>query len=225
MRTLLGILVVCLLSLAAIGWQTEGFTVVTTEAARRGDIARQPRRLPPATLLSSKATTSTLGEALASDGRVTIVNFIYTRCPSLCLTMGTEFQQLQDAIRRQDLEERVRMLSLSFDAADTPPYLARYAKWMKADEAVWEFAAIPDGAERKRLLEVFGIVVVEAPMGQFEHNAAYHVVAPDGRLSRILDVGDAAEALDYAKTLSKNRGVVLASRAGGAASPARGDKR
>lgn len=205
MRAVLGVLLVCLLSLVAIGRQTEGFTVLTTEAARRADIARHPRMLPPAVLQSSAGATSTVRGALASDGRVAIVNFMYTRCPSICLVMGSEFQQLQDAIRRQGLEDSIRMLSLSFDAADTPEDLARYAKSMKADGKIWEFASIPDGAERKALLDAFGIVVVEAPMGQFEHNAAYHVVASDGRLLRIADMGDATGLLEYADTLAKSR--------------------
>ncbi len=125
--------------------------------------------------------------SLRVDGRVTIVNFIYTRCLTLCLVMGSEFQQMQAAIFQHGMEHRIRLLSISFDPADTSEELARYARSQHADPRVWQFAAAVGGAERRALLAAFGIVVVPAPLGQFVHNAAYHIVGADGRLARIID--------------------------------------
>src|SRR3546814_9560704 len=95
-----------------------------------------------AALLSSAGDPLLFRQALRSDGRLAIVNFMYTRCFSICLAMGSEFQQLQNAIVRRDLADRVRIISLSFDPADTPVELARYAERMRADSSIWTFAAI-----------------------------------------------------------------------------------
>ncbi|MGB3289589.1 MAG: SCO family protein [Burkholderiaceae bacterium] len=197
MRLLLAVLLVSILGAGALYAQTDGFAILTTEAARRADVARHPRALPQAVLLTSSGQAVPLAQALRDDGRVAIVNFMYTRCFSICLAMGSEFQQLQEAIRRQGLADRVRIISLSFDPADTPDDLARYAARMRAEPGIWRFAAIADADQRQQLLDAFGIVVVPAPMGQYEHNAAYHVVTADGRLARIVDIGDAAGLLDY----------------------------
>lgn len=197
MRMLLMVLLVACAGVAGIYRQTEGFTVLTTEAARRASVMRHPRALPDASLQGQDGFATTLLHSLQSDGRLAVVNFMYTRCFSICLAMGAELQQLQAAIERQGLKDAVRVLSISFDPADTPQQLARYARSMRADASVWRFAAVPDAAQRKALLEAFGIVVVPAPMGQFEHNAAYHVVSPDGRLLRIVDLAETAAVLDY----------------------------
>lgn len=200
MKLLLAVLMVGMLGAGALSVQTDGFTVLTTEAARRADIARHPRMLPDAALETSAGASTSFRDALRNDGRIAIVNFMYTRCYSICLAMGGEFQQLQQAIVQHGLTDRVRIISLSFDPADTPADLARYALRMRAQPGVWQFASIADANRRKALLKAFGIVVVPAPLGQYEHNAAYHVVMPDGRLSRVVDIGDAAGLLDYVST-------------------------
>ncbi|PLC52703.1 SCO family protein [Pollutimonas nitritireducens] len=198
MRLLSAILVVCVLGLGAIHRQTDGFTILTTEAARRADILRSPRAIPDATLrLSSGATTSLLHD-LRSDGRIAIVNFMYTQCFSVCLAMGTQLQQLQDAIQRRGLGEKVRLLSLSFDGADTAGLLRQYEQGMRSDPAVWQSMAIEKSAQRQALLNAFGIVVVPAPLGQYEHNAAFHILTPEGRLVRVMDLDNTESLLEHA---------------------------
>jgi protein SCO1/2 len=39
------------------------------------------------------------------------------------------------------------------------------------------------------LLRSFGIVVIADGKGDFQHNAAIHIVNAEGRLSRVLDAG------------------------------------
>lgn len=200
MRLVLALLLVIILGTGALFAQTDGFTVLTTETARRADIVRQPRPIPDARLITAGPSTS-LARLLQDDGRIAVVNFIYTRCYSICLAMGNEFQRLQQRIQEQGLGDRLRILSLSFDPADTSDALARYANTMKADPAVWQFATLADASERKAVLDAFGIVVVPAPMGQYEHNAAFHLVGADGRLHRIVDLGNASALLPAAKAL------------------------
>jgi len=48
------------------------------------------------------------------------------------------------------------------------------------------------------LLDSFGIMVVPAPGGEFEHNAALHLVSPPGLLLRILGLDEGAQALALA---------------------------
>jgi len=199
MKLLAAIALVCAAGLGALYAQTDGFSVLTTEGARRLAIARHPRPLPDAALGAGSVAGDSLLRTLRADGRVAIVDFVYTRCLSLCLAMGSEFQQLQNAIRLRGWQDRVRLVSISFDPADTGDDLARYARDFHADPAIWRFYGAPARPrQRADLLRAFGIVVVPAPLGQFVHNAAYHIVAPDGRLVYVVDYGSPRQALRFA---------------------------
>ncbi|MGP1614199.1 MAG: SCO family protein [Pollutimonas bauzanensis] len=206
MRLLAAILLVCGLGLGAICLQTDGFTVLTTEAARRADVLRHPRAVPDSPLRGGSGASTTLLRNLRSDGRVAIVNFMYTRCFSICLAMGAQFQQLQAQIQRRGLAGKVRLLSISFDQADTPELLSRYERRMAADPVIWQSMAIAGAGPRLALLDAFGIVVVPAAWGQYEHNAAYHIVTPGGRLVRIVDMDDTQSLLDYAAAQAGKEG-------------------
>ena len=48
------------------------------------------------------------------------------------------------------------------------------------------------------MLDAFGIMVVPAPLGEFEHNAALHVVTSDGQLIQIIDYLAYRSAVDQA---------------------------
>ena len=195
------LLLVLALGIGAIYRVTDGFRIVTSEESRRLSIAERPRPIPDIAIRFENGGAASLGQALRTDGRTTIVNFIYTRCNAVCSVMGTEFQQLQQALAANGLAHRVRLLSISFDPRDTPEQLARYARSMRAQPAVWQFASVPDARERQAVLTAFGITVIPAPLGEFEHNAAYHLVTPDALLSQIVDYGqpDALLALVRAR--------------------------
>lgn len=195
------LLLVLALGIGAIYRVTDGFRIVTSEESRRLSIAERPRPIPDIAIRFENGGAASLAQALRADGRTTIVNFIYTRCNAVCSVMGTEFQQLQQALAANGLAHRVRLLSISFDPRDTPEQLARYARSMRAQPAVWQFASVPDARERQAVLNAFGITVIPAPLGEFEHNAAYHLVTPDALLSQIVDYGqpDALLALVRAR--------------------------
>lgn len=195
MRLTLSLVLITVLGIAGFWFQTHGFLVITTESARRMHIAENPPALPDTELLTSKGVTTALLSHLRKDGRVAIVNFMYTRCPFVCVTMGAEFQRLQAQILDLGLERQVRLISISFDPADTALWLTRYQDRMGADPTVWQAALAHNDDQRRALLDTFGIIVVPAPLGQYEHNAAYHIVTPDGRLQRIVDLDDTSYLL------------------------------
>lgn len=202
MRWILALALALAAGLGSLYGLTGGFTVLTAEAARRQDVARHPRAIPAAEVLAEDGRVLDLGQDLRRDGRVAIVNFFYTRCLSLCLAQGSLTERLQQAIEARGLRDRIRLISISFDARDRAPDLARYAARMGATPGVWQFLSFTRPAQRDAALDLFGITVVPAPLGEFEHNAAFHVVTPDGRLARIFDLDDPGLALSAAESLS-----------------------
>ena len=196
-------LAVLLLGLVAIFQATAGGTAFTTEALRRSAVAQAPMAVPDFRVVDSSGRVQPLREMLAADGRVWIVDFVYTRCQTLCLSLGTVFQQLQAQIEARGLQDRVALLSISFDPLqDQPPALGAYAKRMRMQPGLWQLVSLQAEADRRRLLDSFGIMVVPAPLGEFEHNAALHLVTPQGELVRILGLEEGPRALDMAAALS-----------------------
>jgi len=201
--TLAAALTVALLGLAAIVQATMGLNVVSTEDGRRLDVERTPREIPFAAVNRSPPTT--LAAMLRADGRVTIVAFIYTSCNSVCTVLGSEFQQMQQTIRSRHLQDKVRLMSISFDPRDTGERLASYALRQRAAPAIWNIVGINAEAQRNAVLKTFGIVVLPAPLGEFVHNAAFHIVDSDGRLVKIDDFDMPSKALADAVAMYEAR--------------------
>ncbi|WP_136417660.1 SCO family protein [Herbaspirillum sp. ST 5-3] len=206
-KTLLALLLVAALAAVAVHTVTDGFRVFTTEDGRRLAIEEHPRHLPATTIQYEDGSALPLAQALHEDGRATIAVFFYTRCNTICSVVGTELQQLQDRIKADGLESQIRLLSISFDPDDGQPALAGYAKRMHADAGDWRFARITDTQQRSKLLDAFGITVVPAPLGEFQHNAAFHILTPDGRLAHIIDYDQPEVALAHALAAARRSGA------------------
>lgn len=181
---------------------TGGGESFTTESLRRQQVEKQPQQIEAFNVTTSRGEKTSLNALLSSHKsghKVWLVDFVYTRCQTLCSSLGSIYQQLQVQIESRGLEEKIGLLSISFDPEhDGPAVLAAYAARMQMKPAVWQIATLTDWQDRRRLLDAFGIMVVPAPLGEFEHNAALHVMRSDGKLLRIIDYADFQTALDTA---------------------------
>ncbi len=161
--TLLAVLAISLAGSGALYYGSSGFRAISTEAARRIEVAERPLRLPPATLSGADGTARPLADELARDGRIALVTFIYARCQSICRVVGSELQQMQEQIRARGAADKVRLVTISFDPRDDARALTRYGRMMKSDPDVWRLYGIPIEAERRRLLDAFGGLARQAP--------------------------------------------------------------
>ena len=203
-----------LLAYAAGAWLTHDFQVWTAEGARRLEVALAPVPAPATSLHGPDMADTTLPLLLSEGGGVTIVDFVYTRCQTVCLALGSTFQQLQANIQEGQRNSPagtkgakgtagVKLLSISFDPAhDQPAALTAYAGRLQADPRIWRFATARDATALRPLLERFQVVVIPDGMGGFEHNAALLVVDGRGRLVRIFDYADMDTALAWAQHLA-----------------------
>lgn len=215
LRTALACLCFAALSYAAAHALTHDFQVWTAEGARRLEVALHPVAAPPVALSTSSASLTPsepaasaqrLDRVLADGRSATIVDFIYTRCTSVCLSLGSSFQQLQQAILAADgspTHRPVQLLSISFDPAhDKPQTLQRYAAALHADLRIWRFTAPRNTDDLTQLLGAYQVTVIADGLGGFEHNAALLVVNPQGRLVRIFDYAETDTALAYARSIA-----------------------
>lgn len=69
--------------------------------------------------------------------KITIVDFFFTSCPSICPVMSTELERVDDAFRN---DAEVQIYSISIDPEyDTPEVLSEYAKLHMATPGKWFF--------------------------------------------------------------------------------------
>ena len=192
---------------ACSAWLTHDFQVWTAEGARRLEVALAPIAAPAVKIDGPETPAQTLPQLLADGRSVTLVDFVYTRCQTVCLTLGSTFQQMQTTLQAASpgdaAARRVKLLSISFDGQhDEPQVLQAYAARLGADPLRWRFVRVPDAKETRRLLADFQVVVVPDGRGDFEHNAALLVIDQHGRLVRIFDYAEQQLALDYARYLA-----------------------
>lgn len=169
---------------AALAFETEGFRVVTSAGARQVAVERAPEILPDAHLVDQDGTPFTLA---AYKGRAVLVDFIYTRCPTICGVLGDDFARVLHGMQARRSTAPIDLISISFDPTDGREALRLYGERFRAKAPRWRIAAPADARARAALLRSFGVVVIPDGLGGFIHNDAVYVIDARGRLARILD--------------------------------------
>ncbi|PZX55992.1 protein SCO1/2 [Algoriphagus ratkowskyi] len=71
------------------------------------------------------------------QGKITIVDFFFTSCPSICPKMSSEMERVNDMFRNED---QVQIMSISIDPTyDTPEILNEYAQKYNGVAGKWDF--------------------------------------------------------------------------------------
>jgi len=188
LRALLASLVFLLAGGAVFSAATDGFQAFTTEAARRLAVQRHPVEIPAAGLQTQSGAHIQLSDF---RDKWLVIDFIYTRCPSYCIALGSEFAQLQDRLAGPIAQGKVQLLSISFDPDhDAPSQLAAYLEHSRDRGHGWLAARPIDAEGLAQIKRAFGVTVIADGLGGYTHNAAIHLVDPRGRLVEIFDLGD-----------------------------------
>jgi protein SCO1 len=179
-------LLACVLTagIGALSWATDGFRVVTSEGARRLAVERSALPLPDVEMIDQNGHPFSLADY---RGRTVLVDFIYTRCPTICGTLGDDFRNVL-GLAHADAAADIDLLSISFDPRnDDRRALQAYGERYGAAVPRWRVAAPADRHGLATLLSSFGTVVIPDAIGGFVHSSAVYLVDPRGRLARILD--------------------------------------
>ena len=181
---------------------TDGFEAFTLESARRVQAMRSPQLIGSLPLQLADGQKRTLSDW---QGRHVLVDFIFTRCTTLCTAMGSGYARLQHALANEIESDKVRLLTVSIDPrrdqlSDLAEYRLRYTK----DINGWDIGRPHDEQVLATWLTSFGVVAIPEPLAGIAHNAAIHVVAPDGRLVAIYDLGDIDSVSGYVRHKLEN---------------------
>lgn len=188
--------------------------VVTKKGDGKGPSSENLHEPQPGDRVPDFSLVNQDGKTVRMDsfkGKVTLVTFIYTRCPfpDYCPLVSSNFAQIYAAIRSNPaLDAKVRLLSVSFDPAhDTPQVLRQYGTTFNKTTGRnpfdrWEFATAPP-AELEKITNFFG-VFYDPNQQQIVHSLSTSVISPQGTIYKWYSgsdwkavdlIGDATQAL------------------------------
>jgi protein SCO1/2 len=130
--------------------------LVATASLAVAAVSMRPRRalpvygyVPDFALVDQRGAPFTTA---SMAGHVSVVDFIFTRCPASCPRLTATMADLQGRLARE--HSGARLVSFSVDPEnDTPPVLGAYAGRAGADPARWSFVTGPaDDVERAVVL-------------------------------------------------------------------------
>ena len=201
MTLIINLLLVITVGGTSLYFASSGLQAFTTESERRLSIEREPISLPNVELLSADGKVFSLQDYA---GKYVFVDFIFSNCREICPAITQSFIRLNQALDQERNDHRYALLSITFDPErDSISILQQHAKALGAQPEKWVFARVHDEAELDLLLDAFGITVIPRPDGQFEHNAAIHLLNKKSQLVKIYDFENTDLILqDWEKLLS-----------------------
>ena len=199
-RSLLPSCVVILLGAGVLWTATDGFRSFTEEGARRLHAVENRPTIPALVLEDMNGEELSLGPEIDGPGKITLVEFIYTPCPTICQTAGSDYAGLRDRLAQAGLGDRVRLLSVSFaPRQDRPRQMRDYAENHGAKGAIWTIARVRE-RDLNLMKRSFGLRVIADQMGGYQHNAAIHLVDRSRRLLGIFATTDVNGVFDAVRS-------------------------
>ena len=114
--------------------------------------------------------TNQLGKKVSLDdlkGKILVVNFFFTRCPSICPGLARSMKRLQDSFLKND--SIVQFISVSIDPEhDSVPQLRKFADRYNANHDTWWFVT----GDKKEIYD-FALHEMKAGLADTEVDSAF----------------------------------------------------
>lgn len=163
------------------------------------------RTAPDFTLLDVEGRAVRLTEL---RGRVVLLAFIYTSCPSACPLLTQRMAVLQQRLRAERLlPARVALVSITVDPQrDTAAALGRYARAFGAHRDGWRF--LRESPERQApVLAAYDEWTTRTSSGELDHPARLHLIDAQGRVREIYNLARFDERQAFLDIVSLLRGA------------------
>lgn len=203
--------VLTLIVSALFVWQaariTGGFEYWTLEEARQAQVAAGTLHVSPMELRDTVGRRNEVFSSTEAQGKtnpVFIVDFIYTRCDSVCSVLGSEFQQIQRDLAQSPNDVQLLSISIAPGVDDTES-LAQYARRFSASASTWRITAPLSQADLTKRASELGIVVIPDGQGGYVHNGDIHLINSAGRVLGIWAYEEWEQALAAARKATQTQ--------------------
>jgi len=137
----------------------------------------------------------------ALRGRVWIVSFFFTRCPTICPRLTAKMGELVEATSGMD---DLAFASISVDPENDPPAVLRaYGTRHGADFARWWFVTGDQKALEETVVSGFKLALARDDVGAIVHAERFVLVDAEGRIRGYFDADEPGQRdlLDAARRL------------------------
>lgn len=178
---------------------TNNFSNLTQESQRRDLLFEQQPSLSFIKVIDDNGRVTDISQIAALEKKVLIAEFIYTRCKTICISLGNMFQQTQSEIIKNSLGKQLGLVSISFDVANEDVHsLQTYRKRMRAYTEVWSLVKLYDLKVLEAVKNKLGLIVLENNQKDYVHNSAFIVISQQGNLIGIYDITEISGAIELA---------------------------
>jgi protein SCO1/2 len=166
---------------------TAGLRALALDDVKKVEFAERHAPLPHARL---SAENGQQVDARQLGGRVSVVEFIYTRCTTVCSTLGSVLGAVQREFPEAIATGRLQLLSISFDLAhDDAAAMAAYRGRFGTPEG-W-LVALPDGPGSLRTLQqTFGFLIQDTGEVTVAHSSKLYLISSRGEIVGAFDVDE-----------------------------------
>ncbi|SDD96826.1 protein SCO1/2 [Paenibacillus sp. UNCCL117] len=163
------------------------------------------KQAPAFTLQNLDGTPTGLEQ---TDGKVRLVEFLFTSCPDICPMTTYNMVKLQNQLKQTGLwGDKVQFLSITFDPQrDTPEVFKRYGDKMGMDYTGWTLLT---GTEKEtaEVARSFGVLVQKMPDGSFVHTVtSLFLIDQQGKIRKVFPMGEEMNNEDVYKTIRQLAG-------------------
>ena len=159
--------------------------------------------LPPLGKAADGAVLDASGKPLrlaeVLDGKLVLMGFIYTHCPDMngCPLASYVMKQVQASLLEdEELRDRVRLVSLSFDPElDTPEAMRQYSHHFQRKDFDWRFLTTASEADLQPILQGYGQFREKlynndgSYAGSMSHILRVYLIDRDQRIRNIYSAG------------------------------------
>jgi protein SCO1/2 len=138
------------------------------------------------------------------EGKVWVVDFFFTTCPTICPTMTKNMQKLN--AETKDLHDELQFISISINPQhDTPSILKRYREHYKATASNWQFLTGKEAETHQLGIENFQIFAGrdEESEGGYAHSGAFTLVDKEGYVRGVYLGTDEKQVIQLEKDIRK----------------------
>ena len=147
---------------------------------------------------------SVIVKSTEMEGKVWVVDFFFTTCPTICPTMTKNMQKLNAATK--DLHDELQFISISINPQhDTPSILKRYREHYKATASNWQFLTGKEAETHQLGIENFQIFAGrdEESEGGYAHSGAFTLVDKEGYVRGVYLGTDDKQVIQLEKDIRK----------------------
>ncbi len=149
-----------------------------------------------------------LGETVTNDtykGKIHIVDFFFTSCPSICPYVTAQMKRIQDHVA--DYGD-VMLLAHTLDPKrDSISVLKTYADKIGADPSIWHFLRGPKEEVLTIANEDYFVAALESPdaPGGFDHSGKIILLDKEAKIRGFCDGMDKNAVSEFIKTIDQLR--------------------